>query len=92
MEPDILAYRRLLWFSLLLGVLGIGLLVQATPLQPSQSKGSQVQYENFRHIHNHFGSTIGCHGMQRQDKFKKVWHESDQHQAEDARWKIHFDR
>ena len=28
-EPDILAYRRLLWFSLLLGLLGIGLLAQA---------------------------------------------------------------
>jgi len=30
-EPNILAYKRLLWFSVLLGVLGIGLLVQATP-------------------------------------------------------------
>jgi len=27
-EPDILTYRRLLWFSLLLGVLGLGLLAQ----------------------------------------------------------------
>ena len=30
-EPDILAYRQLLRFSILLGVLGIGLLVQAAP-------------------------------------------------------------
>ena len=30
-EPDILTYRQLLWFSIPLGVLGIGLLVQAAP-------------------------------------------------------------
>ena len=35
-EPNILAYKRLLWFSIVLGVLGIGLLVQAVPLRPSQ--------------------------------------------------------
>lgn len=28
-EPDILVYKRLLWFSILLGVLGVGLLVRA---------------------------------------------------------------
>lgn len=35
-EPDILAYRRLLWFSIPLGLLGIGLLVQAAlrPIAP----------------------------------------------------------
>jgi hypothetical protein len=30
-EPDILAYSRVLWFSLPLGVLGIGLLLRAAP-------------------------------------------------------------
>jgi len=30
-EPNILAYRRLLWFSIMLGALGIGLLVRAAP-------------------------------------------------------------
>ena len=30
--PDTLAYRRILWFSVPLGVLGMGLLVQAAPL------------------------------------------------------------
>jgi membrane protease YdiL (CAAX protease family) len=35
-EPDILAYKRLLWFSIVLGVLGIGLLVQAVPLHPKR--------------------------------------------------------
>jgi hypothetical protein len=30
-EPDVLAYRRILWFSIPLGALGIGLLVRATP-------------------------------------------------------------
>jgi membrane protease YdiL (CAAX protease family) len=35
-EPDILAYRRLLGFSILLGLLGIGLLVGAAPLHPSR--------------------------------------------------------
>jgi membrane protease YdiL (CAAX protease family) len=35
-EPNILAYRRLLWFSILPGVLGIGLLVGAAPLRPRQ--------------------------------------------------------
>jgi len=35
-EPNILAYKRILWFSILLGVLGIGLLVQAAPLHSSR--------------------------------------------------------
>ncbi len=30
-EPPVLAYRRILWFSLPLGVLGVGLLILATP-------------------------------------------------------------
>ncbi len=30
-ESEILAYRRLLWFSIPLAVLGIGLLIQAGP-------------------------------------------------------------
>ena len=37
-EPDILAYKRLLWFSIVLGVLGIGLLVQAVALHPQTMK------------------------------------------------------
>jgi hypothetical protein len=35
-EPNILAYKWLLLFSILLGVIGIGLLVKALPLRSSQ--------------------------------------------------------
>lgn len=37
-KPEILVYRRLLWFSLPLGILGIGLLVRIA-LPPIQKEG-----------------------------------------------------
>ena len=36
-EPELLAYQRLLWFSIVLGVIGIGLLVRVAP-EKQQSK------------------------------------------------------
>jgi membrane protease YdiL (CAAX protease family) len=35
-EPELLAYQRLLWFSIVLGVIGIGLLVKVAPEKPAR--------------------------------------------------------